>query len=145
MHASTTLLVDIGDEAAADMCTGGCRTRADDLRAFLEASAKGWAFAAEQPGPAAELLTQLATSENRDLPQPLDAEMVHESQVFISQVYLPQNWQHGNRGPQIKRGGPMPAKALGLNAAATAGRSLKQLTSSFRNVASGMRCSLSLL
>ena len=60
--------------------------RADDLRAFLEASAKGWAFAAEQPGPAAQLLTELAGSEYRDLPQPLDPDMVHESQVFISQV-----------------------------------------------------------
>ncbi len=66
--------------------SSSCRNRADDLRAFLEASAKGWVFAAEQPGPAAELLTQLANSEDGNLPQPLDAEMVQESQVFISPV-----------------------------------------------------------
>ncbi len=70
----------------ADTSFLDCSNRADDLRAFLEASAKGWTFAAEQPGPAAELLTQLANSEDGNLPQPLDAEMVQESQVFISPV-----------------------------------------------------------
>ncbi len=69
------------------ICTAvSSRERADDLRVFLEASAKGWAFAAEQPGPAAQLLTELAGSEYPDLPQPLDPAIVHESQVFISQV-----------------------------------------------------------
>ena len=64
------------------------------FKKFLGASTRGWAFAAEQPAAAADLLTELATVENPGLPQPLDAEMVRESQAFIAQVRgaAPSGW-----------------------------------------------------
>lgn len=56
------------------------------FKKFLEAAARGWTFAAEQPEAAAELLSQLAAAENPGLPMPLEPEMVRESQAFIAQV-----------------------------------------------------------
>ena len=62
------------------------REMATKLKSFLKASAKGWQFAAEQPQAAADLLMELATQENPDLPKPLESAMVRESQSFLSQV-----------------------------------------------------------
>jgi len=70
-----------------------CSEKAALYKKFLEASARGWVFAADQPEAAAELLTRLAAAENKDLPKALDAEMVLESQIFIAPVSCYQSWK----------------------------------------------------
>lgn len=63
-----------------------CRQRGDELRAFLRASARGFAWAAQRPELAAGLLVQHSGPCGTALD---DLEMVLESQYDMSQVGLP--------------------------------------------------------
>ena len=53
-------------------------------KAFLAATARGFAFAAEQPDEAASLFFTLATSENPGLPMQLDADMCARSARYLA-------------------------------------------------------------
>ena len=68
------------------MRSNACRQRGDDLHAFLRASARGFAWAAQHPGRAAALLVQHGGPSG---PAPGDLDMVLESQHEMSQVRAP--------------------------------------------------------
>jgi hypothetical protein len=53
-------------------------------KAFLAATARGFAFAAEQPDAAAALFVALAAAENPDLPTPLDGDMCAQSTRYLA-------------------------------------------------------------
>lgn len=57
---------------------------ATTTRAFLAASARGFAFAAAHPEEAARLFFDVATAENPDLPRPLNLDMCIESTRFLA-------------------------------------------------------------
>lgn len=69
------------------------------LRAFLEATARGYTFAAENPAEAAELL--LATAPAGSFPDP---GLVRDSQQFVSQHYLADGEPWGHQRPEMWRG-----------------------------------------
>ena len=79
-----------------------CRQRGDDLRAFLRASARGFAWAAQRPELAAGLLVQHSGPCGTALH---DLEMVLESQYEMSQVVSPKS---------CKAGAPYALKHTGL-------------------------------
>ena len=54
-------------------------------KAFLEATARGFAFAAAQPDAAAALFVALANAENPDLPTPLDGSMCAQSTRYLAE------------------------------------------------------------
>ena len=60
------------------------RLDAPTTKAFLAATARGFAFAAEQPDEAASLFFTLASAENPGLPTPLDAEMCTRSARYLA-------------------------------------------------------------
>lgn len=55
-------------------------TKPDAAKKFLEAAARGYAYAVENPGPAADILLKYAPE--------LDAEMVRESQKWLADRYI---------------------------------------------------------
>ncbi len=61
------------------------RLDADVATAFLAASARGFAYAQQHPDEAASLFVALATQENPDLPQALDAAMCAQSLRYLVQ------------------------------------------------------------
>ncbi|CAM6089783.1 unnamed protein product [Calypogeia fissa] len=76
------------------------RDKADVVRKFLKASAKGFAFAAQNPSQAAKLFTEIATKENPALPTPLDAPMVLKSLQFMSPHFLDSKGSWGASSPE---------------------------------------------
>jgi hypothetical protein len=54
-------------------------------KAFLEATARGFAFAAAQPDAAAALFVALANAENPDLPTPLNGSMCAQSTRYLAE------------------------------------------------------------
>ena len=60
------------------------RLDAASTKAFLAATARGFALAAAQPDEAAALFVALAGAENPDLPAPLDAEMCARSARYLA-------------------------------------------------------------
>lgn len=70
------------------MAVGALRERSQVVGAFLQATARGYKYAAEHPEEAAEMLCSLAASDyaSNPLPTPLDSEMVKASQLKLSQV-----------------------------------------------------------
>lgn len=64
------------------------RDKADLVRKFLKASAKGFVYAAQNPTQAANILTTTASKENPALPTPLDTQMVLKSLEVVSSHYL---------------------------------------------------------
>ena len=75
-----------GVGATKPQTSNACRQRGDDLRAFLRASARGFAWAAQRPELAAGLLMQHSGPCGTALD---DLEMVLESQYEMSQVWFP--------------------------------------------------------
>ena len=60
------------------------RLDAATTKAFLAATARGFAFAAAQPDEAASVFFTLASAENPDLPTPLDADMCARSARYLA-------------------------------------------------------------
>lgn len=65
-----------------------CREHASAARSFLQATAKGFEWAASHPDEAAQLLVQAVAKDTKadPLPEPLDLDMVKESQRLLSKV-----------------------------------------------------------
>ncbi len=79
----------VTQECVAERChIDGCRERADEVRAFLQATTEGFQYAAAHPEEAADLFYDLATAESAalPLPTPLERDMVRASQAVLSKV-----------------------------------------------------------
>lgn len=59
-------------------------------KAFLAATAQGYTWAAEHPSEAAQILVKQAQEDFKDtpLPEPLDPDMVAQSQILVSKVCI---------------------------------------------------------
>ncbi len=75
------------------------REKADALKAFLGATARGYTYAAENPEEAAELL--LETAPAGSFPDP---DLVRDSQRFVSQYYIAEGEAWGHQRPEMWRG-----------------------------------------
>ncbi len=69
------------------------------LRAFLEATARGYTFAAENPAEAAELLIE--TAPEGSFPDP---DLVRDSQKLVSSFYIADGGAWGQQRPEMWRG-----------------------------------------
>lgn len=67
-----------------------CRDNAEQTKKFLAATAKGYEWAAHNPDEAAEILVRQVQAQSKDmpLPEPLDLDMVLQSQRLLSKVSL---------------------------------------------------------
>ncbi len=79
----------------------GAETNAAALRAFLAATARGYAYAAENPAEAAELLLESAPAGS--FPNP---ELVRRSQEIVSGFYIAEGQSWGEQRPEYWRGFP---------------------------------------
>ena len=79
----------------------GAETNTEALRAFLQATARGYTFAAENPAEAAELLMREAPAGS--FPNP---ELVRRSQELVSSFYLAEGQAWGHQRPEFWRGFP---------------------------------------
>ncbi len=79
----------------------GIQTNAEALRAFLQATARGYTYAAENPAEAAELLLQEAPAGS--FPNP---ELVRRSQERVSSFYIAEGQTWGVQRPDYWRGFP---------------------------------------
>lgn len=80
----------------------GVRENADALRAFLEATARGYRFAAEHPAKAADLFIREAQENAGTF---LDAGLVRDSQAFVSRYYIEAGRPWGQQRPEYWEGG----------------------------------------
>ena len=71
----------------------GCRDNASTAKAFLQATAKGYEYAASHPEEAAKILCSEVARDtsSQPLPTPLDPDMVLQSQQILSEVRAPDN------------------------------------------------------
>ena len=79
----------------------GIETNAASLRAFLAATARGYAYAAEHPAEAAELLLESAPAGS--FPNP---ELVRRSQEIVSDFYIAEGQAWGEQRAEYWRGFP---------------------------------------
>ena len=79
----------------------GVATNAEALRAFLQATARGYIYAAENPAEAAELL--LGAAPAGSFPNP---ELVRRSQALVSSFYIADGRAWGEQRPDYWRGFP---------------------------------------
>ena len=79
----------------------GLKNKADALKAFLRATAKGYTYAAEHPAEAADLFLQAAPGGS--FPDP---GLVRESQRLVSSFYLAQGEVWGQQRPEMWVGYP---------------------------------------
>lgn len=75
--------------------------RPEHLQAFIDATARGYTFAADNPAEAARIL--LDTTPPGTFPNP---ELVRRSQAFVSQYYLPETDVWGYQDPALWQGYP---------------------------------------
>ncbi len=79
----------------------GAKNNSDALEAFLQATARGYTFAANNPEEAADLL--LGAAPEGSFPDP---GLVRESQGVVSSFYLAEGQAWGQQGPDMWRGYP---------------------------------------